>query len=127
MFIPGYAITLVLYPQKKEISYVKRIGFSLVLSIISVILLVLFIDEVLAINTTSINIVAAILLFSFLALCIWKGELFYCENISKLNFNNKTGMIFFPFTILKRRINSVTENKDSFEKNTQKEEKDDEI
>jgi uncharacterized membrane protein len=75
LFIPGYALSLVLYPGREEISIIERTGFSIVLSMGVVILIVLFIDEVLAFNTTPVNIVFATLIFSIIALCVWEIEL----------------------------------------------------
>lgn len=50
----------------------RRIALSSVLSIISVILIVLFIDEVLAMRTTPENISVSVLIFTSAGLIIWK-------------------------------------------------------
>jgi len=49
----------------------------------AVILIVLFIDEVLAVNTTPSNIAGAILIFSLFTVAAWKAELILNKIISK--------------------------------------------
>jgi uncharacterized membrane protein len=128
LFIPGYAVTLVFYPEKNEISDVKRIGLSIVFSIISVILLVLFIDVVLAVNTTPINIVGAILIFSLVAVCIWKAELLFHERIQKLiSKESTTGQHARPVNLSALKFWSVSKNNDLMKNKSQKEEKDDDL
>lgn len=83
LFIPGYAITLVLYPGPDELSTFRRMAFSVVFSMGAVILIVLFIDEVLAVNTTPLNIAGAIIIFSLFATIVWRAELILKKMISK--------------------------------------------
>ncbi|KAF1073529.1 DUF1616 domain-containing protein [Methanogenium sp. MK-MG] len=128
LFIPGYAVTLVFYPEKNEISDVKRIGLSIVFSMISVILLVLFIDVVLAVNTTPLNIVGAILIFSLVAVCIWKAELFFNEKIPKfLSEKSITGRHILPVNLSALKFRSTSENTGVSNNKSQKEEKDDDL
>ncbi|WFN35117.1 DUF1616 domain-containing protein [Methanogenium sp. S4BF] len=112
LFIPGYTLTLVLYPGKTEISVIERTGLSIVMSMGSVLLIVLFIDEVLAFNTTPVNIVCAVLIFSFLALCVWKTEL-----ILKKNFMQNV----FPLRPSAVIIRSKSGDTDSREKESEEE------
>lgn len=77
-----------LYPGKKEISTLERTGLSIVLSMGSVLLIVLFMDEVLAFNTTPINIICALLIFSLLALCVWKIERFLKKFFTQRGFTS---------------------------------------
>lgn len=128
MFIPGYAVTLVLYPEKKDLSYVKRIGFSVVFSMISVILLVLFIDEVLAVNTTPINIAASILLFSFFAICIWIVEIYLKKKAP--DFQMKKIDIrgyLFPIHLSSLKGSILVKNSHAVEKNLEKEDNYDDL
>ena len=83
LFIPGYALTLVLYPGPNALSTFHRITLSVVFSMGSVILIVLFLDEMLAVNTTPPNIAGAILIFSLFAVIVWKAELILQKMISK--------------------------------------------
>ena len=46
LFVPGYALTLALFPRKEEITLIERVGFAGVLSIVADILTTLFIDLV---------------------------------------------------------------------------------
>lgn len=78
-FVPGYAITLALFPRKEELSPIERLGFAGALSIIADILTVLFIDLVLHIPTTPLNIFLSLLTLTIIALMIWRIELYFIE------------------------------------------------
>ena len=58
-------------------------ALSVVFSMGAVILIVLFIDEGLAVNTTPINIAGAILIFSLFAVIVWRAELILKGMISR--------------------------------------------
>ena len=77
-FVPGFALLLALFP-KKELSIAERIGFSGALSIVADMLTVLFIDLVLHIPTTALNIVLSLLTLTAFALIIWRLELFFLK------------------------------------------------
>ena len=77
-FVPGFALLLALFP-KKELSIAERIGFSGALSIVADMLTVLFIDLVLHIPTTALNIVLSLLTLTAFALIIWQLELFFLK------------------------------------------------
>ena len=78
-FVPGYAITLVLFPKRNELSPVERLGFAGALSIIVDILTVLFIDLILHIPTTPLNILLSIIMLTTVALIVWRVELYFIE------------------------------------------------
>lgn len=69
LFIPGFAITLMLFPRRMR--PVERIAFSSVLSIATVLIVTLFIDLGLGVDTTAENIVIALLTVTAFALLIW--------------------------------------------------------
>lgn len=119
LFIPGYALILIFYPRNDEISFLKRITLSIIFSMITVMMLVLFIDEVLAINTTPINIAGAILIFSLISVGIWKAECILGEKVPEFLGEKNPGQNFIP--ALKIRSNSG--NTGSAEKEPEKEEK----
>lgn|GEM_PF-2041712 len=75
-FVPGYAFTLVLFPRKDELSLIERIGFAGALSIVLDILITLFIDLVLHVPTTALNIFVSLLFFTAICLGIWKVEMY---------------------------------------------------
>jgi len=77
-FVPGFALLLALFP-KKELSIAERIGFSGALSIVADMLTVLFIDLVLHIPTTALNIVLSLLTLTAFALIIWRLELIFLK------------------------------------------------
>jgi len=77
-FVPGFALLLALFP-KKELSIAERIGFSGALSIVADMLTVLFIDLVLHIPTTALNIVLSLLTLTAFSLIIWRLELFFLK------------------------------------------------
>ncbi|MHC1568146.1 MAG: DUF1616 domain-containing protein [Candidatus Syntropharchaeia archaeon] len=74
MFLPGYALSFVIFPKKKEITLLERIALSFGLSMASVLLTVLFIDLALDIPTTPKNITISILSITVVALIIWTFE-----------------------------------------------------
>jgi len=83
LFVPGYVLILALFPKKEELSFMERAGFACVLSIVADILTTLFIDLVLHIPTTAINIVVALLALSALALIIWRVEILLIKTFEK--------------------------------------------
>ena len=70
LFISGYTLTLKLFPKKSDMSLIKRIGISLIPTIMAVLLTVLFMGLGLAIGTTVENIIIVILLVIAFALII---------------------------------------------------------
>jgi hypothetical protein len=63
-FIPGYAFTWVLYIKKEDISLIVRIALSCVLSIAIVMLSSLFLDFVMGVETTGLNVAIALLIIT---------------------------------------------------------------
>ncbi|HDS45789.1 MAG TPA: DUF1616 domain-containing protein [Methanomicrobia archaeon] len=76
LLVPGYALTLALFPQKDDLGVVERLGFAGALSIVAALLTTLFIDLALHIPTTAVNIVLALLTLTGAALLLWRLELF---------------------------------------------------
>lgn len=74
--VPGYAATLALFPRKDELGVIERIGFAGALSIVVDILVTLFIDLVLHVPTTALNIFISLVAFTLLCLGIWRLEVF---------------------------------------------------
>lgn len=110
-------MTLVLYPAKNELSSFQRIGLSIVFSIGSVMLIVLFIDEVLAVNTTPANIGGAVLIFSLLAVIIWKAEMIFHKKVSKYLVEHEDGNLSpLPSRIPAFLLRSKSKKTDSWEK-----------
>jgi uncharacterized membrane protein len=73
-FIPGYALAWALYPDPDELPFMDRLSISFVLSIAAVILSVLFMDLVLGVDTTPLNIVIMLLVVTAFAALVWKLE-----------------------------------------------------
>jgi uncharacterized membrane protein len=71
LFIPGFFLSLVIFPRLSEIRIFERLVYSFVLSIGSVIVYVLFMDVVLGIDTTSFNIFIILVGFSLVLSAIW--------------------------------------------------------
>lgn len=76
LFVPGYALTWAFYPQKQDITVSERVALSFALSISGVMLAVLFIDLVLGIDTTALNIVLTIIALTLLSLLAWRIHLY---------------------------------------------------
>lgn len=83
LFIPGYVLSLVIFPFRKDLESSRRLALSLVLSIASVLLLVLFSDIFLGIDSTPQNIVMILLVFTVISLILWKIEIFIYQRYSK--------------------------------------------
>ncbi|WOF16353.1 DUF1616 domain-containing protein [Methanoplanus sp. FWC-SCC4] len=132
LFIPGYAITWALFPIREEREFLERIAFSFVLSIVSVILSVLFIDIILGIDTTPENIFITILLLTAIATGIWKLEISYLESSLKRRFdqkrNGKMGMETFDISLIRDRIEpEITKGIKSDQKDSKSELDEDEM
>jgi uncharacterized membrane protein len=70
LFIPGYAISFIFYPGIAGIPQITRIVLSCVISIGATLCAILFLDIVLGVNTTPVNITIIILFISVLACTI---------------------------------------------------------
>jgi uncharacterized membrane protein len=77
LFIPGYALTLALYPTREELPFIERLALSFVLSIVGVMISVLFADIYLGIDVTPVNIVVTTLIVTSLAALVWQVRIFY--------------------------------------------------
>ena len=63
-FIPGFAFTWAIYTKKTDLSLIVRIALSCVLSVAIVMLSSLFLDFVLGIETTGLNVTIMLLILS---------------------------------------------------------------
>jgi uncharacterized membrane protein len=73
LFIPGFALSWALFPERSDISDIERLAYSFVLSLLSVMLGVLFVDTKLGLEVNTLNIaivIGLIVAFSLLAYCI---------------------------------------------------------
>ncbi|RLI78394.1 hypothetical protein DRP05_07415 [Archaeoglobales archaeon] len=84
-FVPGYAITLALFPRKDELSLVEKIGFACALSIAADILTTLFIDVVFHVPTTASNIFFSLLTLTLIFLGIWRVEIYIINKKGEQN------------------------------------------
>jgi uncharacterized membrane protein len=95
LFVPGFLITLVFFPKLPELRFSERLVYSSVLSIGSVITFVLFMDLVLGIDTTPVNIIIALIGFSLILVILWILRMFFMdfsmtEKMSDLKKNART-------------------------------------
>jgi len=95
LFVPGFAISLVYYPRSTDIGVIERLVYSMVLSIGSVIVLVLFMDFVLGMNTTPRNISIIICAFSIFLLWIWVCIKMYGKRTLKLKQNSRLSKDYY--------------------------------
>lgn len=79
-FVPGFVISLVLYPRFTDLGLIQRVAWSTVLSVGSVISFVLFMDVILGVDTTSGNISIGLGIFSATMLLIWLCEVWYLSS-----------------------------------------------
>ena len=80
LFLPGFTISLVYFPRLTDLSFIERLVYSTVLSIGSVMVLVLFMEFVLGVNTTPRNITLFICLLCELAIALWWCERWYLKS-----------------------------------------------
>ena len=64
LFIPGFFLSLVLFPKSSELRLSERLVYPFVMSIGSVIICVLFMDAVLGVDSTPTNIIIVLVGFS---------------------------------------------------------------
>jgi len=76
-FITGLAISLAFFPRFTDMGLMKRLAWSVVLSIGTVIASVLFMDFVLGVNANLQNISLGLGLFSLILLVVWFFEVWY--------------------------------------------------
>ena len=76
LFVPGYAFTWALYPKKDDLNNNERIAFSFAISISLVMIFVLFMDLVLGVDTTPVNIIICIIILTLFSLAIWRLHLY---------------------------------------------------
>lgn len=62
LFMPGYAVIWALFPDKSDFTGIERIAFSFVTSIGLTIVSVLFLDLVIGVDTTPLNLTLALIL-----------------------------------------------------------------
>jgi len=63
-FIPGFAFTWAIYSKKTDLRLIVRIALSCVLSVAIVMLSSLFLDFVLGVETTGLNVAVMLLILS---------------------------------------------------------------
>jgi len=73
-FIPGFTITLVIFPRLTEIGVVQRLIYSVGLSIGYVVAVVLFLVGILGVDTTSRNVDLTTAVFLAIMLIVWLCE-----------------------------------------------------
>jgi uncharacterized membrane protein len=80
LFLPGFTISLVFFPRLSDLSPIERLAYSTVLSIGSVMVMVLFMEFVIGINTTPRNVTLFICLLCELMLALWWCERWYLNS-----------------------------------------------
>lgn len=77
--VPGFAFSLVLFPKKDELSFIKRLSLSGAFSVMLDVIITLFIDIVLQVPTTAQNIFLSLIAFTLLCVLIWRIEVYWTE------------------------------------------------
>jgi len=80
LFVPGFVLSLIIFPGFKDVEIIKRLAYSMVLGIGSVIALVLFMAVVPGVNTQPENIFIVIAVFSFFLFLAWLCERWYLNS-----------------------------------------------
>ena len=71
LFVPGFAITWAIYPEKEEIPFIERIALSTILSIAGTMISILFMDVVLGVDLTPVTITVMLLLVTGVSSLVW--------------------------------------------------------
>jgi uncharacterized membrane protein len=95
LFVPGFAVSFVFFPHQNDIPLIERLIYSTVLSIGLVIILVLFMDVVLGINTTPRNISIIICAFSVIGFITWQCEKMYGNSRLKRKLDSLISMDYY--------------------------------
>ena len=80
LFVPGFALSLVIFPRLTDLSTVDRLVYSIVLSISSCIASVVFIDIVPGLDVTLDTFILIISVFSLLLVLFWSAERYYLNS-----------------------------------------------
>ncbi len=83
LLVPGFALSLVIFPRPASLSIIDRLVYSTVLGISSGIAIMLFMDVVPGLDTTPANLILVIGVFSVLLLMFWGCERWYLNNRQK--------------------------------------------
>ncbi len=104
LFVPGFVLSLVLFPRFTDMGVIQRLAYSTVLSISSVISLVLFMDVVLGVDTTPQNISLGLGMFSALMLLVWLCEIWYLSSTLPARVHEKVSGRYLSFRKYVSRI-----------------------
>ena len=116
LFVPGFVLSLVIFPRFNDIGIIERLAYSTVLSIGSVIALVLFMDVVLGVDTLPVNIIMGIAVFSCFAFLVWLVERWYLNSRFKKNLEPRLSADYQKVqTFYTRELNAA---KDRFRQDT---------
>lgn len=77
LFIPGFILSMVLFPRFSDLRIIERLVYSMVLSVGSVLVLVLFMDVLLGMDTTPMNIVLVLIGVSLILINTWIARWFF--------------------------------------------------
>jgi translation initiation factor 2 beta subunit (eIF-2beta)/eIF-5 len=83
LFVPGFALSLIIFPRPASLSIIDRLVYSTVLGISSGIAIVLFMYVMPGLDTTPANMILVISVFSVLLLMFWGCERWYLNNRQK--------------------------------------------
>ncbi len=112
LFIPGFALTLTIFP--KEINRIEKIALSCVLSIAIVMLMALFLDLALGVDTTAKNMVISLTSFSiiFFGVHIIQRKIQNKKYIDKTDFDHEHAMKQIDITLTERLKRKIKKNDD---------------
>jgi hypothetical protein len=83
LFVPGFALSLVIFPRRTDLSYIDRLVYSVMLSISTSIAALVFVDMVPGFGLAWENVALVVLVFSALLLMVWVVELWYRERVHR--------------------------------------------
>ena len=80
LITPGFAFICALFPRNEDLPFIDRIALSVVFSVAMVILSSLFLDNVIGIDTTGLNILITIITITLIFIVIWGIRIIYYKH-----------------------------------------------
>jgi len=109
-FIPGFVISLVFFPRFTDLGLIRRVAYSLILSIGAVIAF-LFVDIVLGVGTTPGTISLTLGVLSAFMLVVWLCEIWYLNSSLPVKLNKRFSGGYQEFQIYFSRIINSTRDR----------------
>ncbi len=92
LITPGFAFICALFPRNEDLPFIERIALSFVFSVAMVMLSSLFVDNVIGIDTTGVNILITLMTMTLIFVMIWIIRVSYYKHQETAK--NKPGSLY---------------------------------